>query len=318
MHVKRAAPLYVAGYLPAASGIFVDERIVQAQVAGYAARALLVFAIDKLLGAHPGMTVHITSIACAESAREVRDTLLDGHEVRDVGPLAPQHAHDVVKRLRVDVHDELGVERARIVERVELPDNPLIVFSRNHVQFLDVVDEQLLPQLAGRLRKVVLVFQYPREAIRERTVEVHMAQHDGSVAPANAHSHDAASRPRGEAPFVGGTLVEHGSVIRLVHVRFEHVLGEVVVRRTDVGVAQALAHPHERAVVVARGVLVVHDEGNAELLLQIEEVLLLVPHHHDDVADARLSQLTDLPLYQHLAAHHHKPLGLLVGDGSKA
>jgi len=47
-------------------------------------------------------------------------------------------------------------------------------------------------------------------------------------------------------------------------------------------------------------------------------VLLLIPDDDGDGVDARLAQLLDLPLDEHLAAHAQKPLGLLVGDGGEA
>ena len=47
-------------------------------------------------------------------------------------------------------------------------------------------------------------------------------------------------------------------------------------------------------------------------------MLLLVAHHHGDVGYACLAQLADLAFDQHLAAHHQKALGLLVGYGREA
>ena len=59
-------------------------------------------------------------------------------------------------------------------------------------------------------------------------------------------------------------------------------------------------------------------DAHAKLTCQIEEVLLLVAHHHGDVGNARLLELADLPLDEDLSANAEKTLGLLVGDGGEA
>ena len=60
---------------------------------------------------------------------------------------------------------------------------------------------------------------------------------------------------------------------------------------------------HERGIVVAAGILLIHADLHAECVLQIEERLLHVAHHHGDVDDAGFLQLANLALDQHLAAH---------------
>ena len=67
--------------------------------------------------------------------------------------------------------------------------------------------------------------------------------------------------------------------------------------------------------VVAHGEVLVDHDVHAERVLEVEELLLLVPHDHRDVLDARLAQLADLPLDEALAPHAQQALGLLVGDG---
>ena len=77
------------------------------------------------------------------------------------------------------------------------------------------------------------------------------------------------------------------------------------------------AAAQQRGVVVALGVFAVHHDGNTQKVLKVEEVLLLVAHHHGDVVDAGLLELADLALDKHLAAHLQDAFGLLVGDGAK-
>ena len=98
----------------------------------------------------------------------------------------------------------------------------------------------------------------------------------------------------------------------------ERVVREVVVRGTDEGVGQDVAHQPQGAVVVARDVVVVDDDLHAELLGQVEEVLLLVAHDDRHVLDAGLVQLADLPLDQDLVAHAQHALGALVGNRGEA
>ena len=99
---------------------------------------------------------------------------------------------------------------------------------------------------------------------------------------------DAVARAGGDAPLLRRALDILGGVVGLVHVGLERVGREVVVRGADVGVAQPFAHPPQGAVVIAGQIRVVDDDRHAELLGQIEEVLLLVSHHHGDIGDARL------------------------------
>ena len=98
----------------------------------------------------------------------------------------------------------------------------------------------------------------------------------------------------------------------------EGVLLEVVVRRADVGVVQAVAHEPQRVVVVPRGILRVDLDVHAKLACEVEEVLLLVPHDHSYVCDTCLLELANLALDEHLPVNAEKALWLLVGDGGKA
>ena len=57
---------------------------------------------------------------------------------------------------------------------------------------------------------------------------------------------------------------------------------------------------------------------NAVLGGEVEEVLLLVAHHHGDVGYAALEELADLPLDEHLLVHAQHALGALVGERDEA
>ena len=181
-----------------------------------------------------------------------------------------------------------------------------------------MVDEQLFPQLVRRARVVVFRHEDLAEALGERTVEICMSDHVPGTAAADVHASDALLGIELQTPFLGGAFRELGGVVCLPHVRLEGVLGEVVVRRADVGVAEYLAYAHERRVVVARREFLVDDDLHAELLLQVEEELLLVAHDDGDVGDAGLVELAYLSLDEYLSAHVEQALGLFVRDGGEA
>ena len=120
-----------------------------------------------------------------------------------------------------------------------------------------------------------------------------------------------------DAPLRCGAFGVFHGVVGLPHVGLEGVLREVVVRGADIGVAEAIFHALDGGTVVARGVVGIHNDGDTELVLEIEEVLLLVADDHGDVGDARSQQLLDLAFDEHFAAHLQQAFGLLVGDGSE-
>ena len=90
---------------------------------------------------------------------------------------APKDFRDVVEDLRVDVLKEMRVKGTKLVKRVKLVDNAGGVGAHRHVEFLDVVDVEVFPQLIDGLRVVVLAFENLDKALRERAVKVDMSEH---------------------------------------------------------------------------------------------------------------------------------------------
>ena len=186
------------------------------------------------------------------------------------------------------------------------------------MQLVDMIDEQVLPQLVPRHVQVPFVADDLGHATGERFVEEDMAEHDLRIGPADGHAHDTAAAPQAHAPFVGRVLRVLRRVIGAMLVGIERIVDEVVIRRTDVGAFEPIEHDHERRVVVPRRVVLVHDDINAKELLQIEEVLLLVTHDDGDIVDARLLELANLAFDEDLVSYAQEPLGLLVGNRGKA
>ena len=175
----------------------------------------------------------------------------------------------------------------------------------------------MLPQLVGRLRKGVLLFENTHERLRERPVEIGVPDHVPFVLAANAHGFDSFVRPGFNAPLFRRPFLVLHRIVCFPHILLERICREVIVRRTDVGVVENLFdHPKRRTVVARREIAVYHNMDTV-LFFQVEEVLLLIPHDHDNVVYARFLQLLDLALYENFAANAQKPFGLFVGDRGK-
>ena len=224
----------------------------------------------------------------------------------------------MIEDLGVDVLHEEGVEAAQLVDRVELVDDAVRVAANHHVEGLDVVQVDGLPQLRHRLGQVVDLLENLAECRGENAVEVDVAKHDPRVGAAHGRARDAVGRTRLDAPLVGGALDVIRRVVGLVDVGLEGVRGEVVVRGAHVGVVEAVLHEPEGAVVVAGGVFAVDDDVDTVLVGQVEEVFLLVANDERDVRDAGFVELADLTLDEDLAAHLERALGALVADGGEA
>ena len=181
-----------------------------------------------------------------------------------------------------------------------------------------MLDVDRLPQLGRRFGQVVDRFQDAPEGSGEDPVEVDVAEHDPGVSAPDLDVCDPLAWACGDTPLLGGSLDVLGRIVGLVDVGLEGVIREVVVRGADEGVGQDVAHQPQGAVVVARDVVVVDDDLHAELLGQVEEVLLLVADDDRHVRDAGLVQLADLSLDQDLPAHAQHPFGALVGDRREA
>ena len=327
IHLHRRAKLLLARHiqvanvgdeardLPARLRVSGDEGVVNAQLGGQSQGGELGAAVHDLLGPNARMTVHVLRVAHREVARQVRDALFERIEVADIGLRAAERLHDVIEDLRVHVLHEQRVEAAKLVDGVKLVDDSVRVAANHHVEGLDVVEVDGLPELGRGLRPVVDALQHGAELSGERAVEVDVAEHDPRVRAADARARNPVGGTDLEAPLGRGTLHVVGRVIGLVHVGFERVRREVVVGGTHVGVVQDVSHQPQGAVVVAGGVLAIDDDVHPVLLSEVEEVLLLVAHNHRDVGDSGLVKLADLALHQDLPAHLERALGALVADG---
>lgn len=142
---------------------------------------------------------------------------------------APEHPHYVVENFRVDVLEEVRVESAKLVEGVELVDHAGGVGAHDHVELLDVLDVEVFPELVCGLRPVVLRLEDLDELLRERAVEVHVAEHVPGIGSADGNLHNAPVGTRGHAPFLRGPLGVLCGIVGLEYIRLEGVLREVVV-----------------------------------------------------------------------------------------
>ena len=316
--VEGNAAVDEARDLPAFDGILVDEGVVDAKLLRDGLRKCLACTIDDLIGAHTWVAIDIRLAAHREAKRQVREPLLDGHDALDIASRAVEHAADVVEDRGVDVLDEVVVELLQVGNGVELVDHARLVGPHDHAQFVEVRAIDVLPELPRGFGPIVLVDENPHEGLGERTVEVHVPEHAVLVAAADGHARDTPVARGVEQILVRLAREEHARVIGLEHVRLEDVFGEIVVRRADVGVPQLLAHEHEGGIVVAHGIFRVNANGHAELILEVEEGFLHIPHDDGDVGDAHLLKLANLPLDEHLAAHGEHAFGLLVGKRGEA
>ena len=264
------------------------------------------------------MAVDVLAVRRGEVAGEVGEPLLERVDVVDLVARAAERARDVVEDLGVHAVEEQRVERAELVEGVELVDHAGGIGAHAHVELFHVLDVEVLPELVGGLGQVVLTLQDTREARGERAVEVDVAKHVPGVMTTHGGSGDAPLAVGGEAPLPRGALGVLSGIVGAPDVGLEDVLGEVIVTRAHVGVGEAIPHEPQRGVVVARGILVVDDEAHAVLLGQVEELLLLVAEDDGYVGDSRLAELADLALDEHLAAYPDQALGALVGHGGEA
>ena len=312
--VQVAHVAHEARDLPAGRGVAREEGVVDAELGGQAQAGELRAAVHDLLRADARVAIHVFVVAHREVARQVRDALLERVEVADVRLLTAQGFHDVIEDLGVDVLHEEGVEGAQLVDRIELVDDAVRVAADHHVEGLDVVQVDGLPQLRHGLGQGVDALEDLAECRGEVAVEVDVTEHDPRIASAHGRARDAVARAHLDAPLVGGALDVVRRVVGLVDVGLEGVGREVVVRGAHVGVVQAFPHAPQGAVVVARGVLAVDDDVDAVLVGQVEEVFLLVADDQRDIRDADLVELADLALDQDLAAHLERALGALVAD----
>ena len=180
-----------------------------------------------------------------------------------------------------------------------------------------MVEIYALPELACCLRQHVLRLEDGDESLRELPVEIDMAKHDPGVMPTNCHARDSAACSSLDAPFCSLSRSIDGSILGFVDMVAERILCKVVIRGTDVGIPEDIAHAPERAIVVAGCIFGVHDNADAEFLLEIEEILFLVADNDRDIVDACLLELADLALDEHLSPDLQEALRLLVGDGCK-
>ena len=120
--------------LPPALWVLKDKGVVYAELACGLEGRDLSGAIDEQLGAHAGVTVDPLPGIGRKVAREIGESLLEGVDVTNLLAGAPEHAHDVVKDLGVNVVDELRVKALDLGEGVKLVDDALGVAPDLHVE----------------------------------------------------------------------------------------------------------------------------------------------------------------------------------------
>lgn len=230
----------------------------------------------------------------------------------------PSTPADIAENRGTGVADVLVVERAQLVERIELLDLLLVIAADVHLQLADIADIEILPQVLARNLLVILRAQDLHELAAERAVEVDVAEHAPRIMAADGHAGDAAPAVALEAVLFRFALGVDRGVIGAVDKRLEGILGEVVVRGADVGVLEPVGHQHQRRGVVIAVVVRVHHDVHAELLGEVEHLLLHIADDERDVADPGLLQLADLPLDEQLTLDAQQCLRLFIRERGKA
>ena len=193
------------------------------------------------------------------------------------------------------------------------------VCAHAHFKLGCVVEEYFVPQFVGGFGTHPFGLEDFDEALREIGVPVGVAHHGEAGCRAEFRARDTAFRAAGFQEIVLRRVVTFdGGRIRREFVCVEGIFGEVVIRRADIGVPQAIARCPNRGVVVAFHVIGAHDELDVEALFQVEEFFFLVANDEVNVVDPPHSQLANLALDEHLAAHDEHPLGAVVGDWRQA
>ena len=308
-----------AADLPAGLRVLVDEARVEAELGGGDQRKRLGLSVDDLVGAGARVAVDVALALAAEQHAEVREAGVERAHLGDVLAAALQRAADVVEDGRVDVLHEVGVEGAEVAQVVELVDRVLVEhLPREHVQLVDVLDEDGLPQLALSLGQVVLVVEDVEVVLGEGLVQVGGTLHAPGVVAVPAGGDDEVVGAELEGLLGAFAACPHGGAVRAVFIAAEEVLLVVLVGRANVGVAEVVASAPERGVVVPRHVLGRLHELHAELLLEVVEALLHGADDDVDVVDAGLLELTDEPLDENLSADAEERLGALEGKRCEA
>ena len=241
---------------------------------------------DAGLGSHAGMAVNVGLAADGKLEGQVRQTLLEDGNRLDFAFPAMEDGADVGENGRTGVADVAVVEGAEIAEGVELVDDAVGVAPDVHFKAREIPFEKRFPEiLAGELAGVLLVHDAD-EFFGKGAVEVGVAHHAPTVDGGVVDAGDAAVAVGPQAPFAGGAGDEDGGVVGAVDVGLEDVFREIIVGGADVGVAEAVADADEGGDVVPAPVVLVDDQGDAELVPEIEELLLHVPDHERDVRDA--------------------------------
>ena len=126
---------------------------------------------------------------------------------------------------------------------------------------------------------------------------------------ADGHAGDAAPAVALEAVLLRFALGVDRGVIGAVDKRL---------RGADVGVLEPVGHQHQRRGVVIAVVVRVHHDVHAELLGEVEHLLLHIADDERDVADPGLLQLADLPLDEQLTLDAQQCLRLFIRERGEA
>ena len=165
--IKRVAAFDKTRDLPPFATIFVDERIIQPQIASHGLGEGLALSIDNLTGTVAGMTVHVKLSVYGKAEREVGEALFDGRNGSDIRSRAPQHCADIIKNLGVDILDERGVKNRNLIKRIKFPYDPRRILSNHHGKLTYMFCKNVLPELGCCFRPLIFTIQNLDEFFRE-------------------------------------------------------------------------------------------------------------------------------------------------------
>ena len=224
--------------LPTTRGVLENIRAIKTKVFRQRLGNQLCLAINDILRPHSRMAIDVFFVSYSKMAREVGQSLLERINIVDIFLVATKHGNDIVEHLRIHVAEKIRVELTQLVKGVELMNDAIPIWTEHHIELLYVINVDFLPQLVGRIGKIVFLFEDTHERPGENSVEVDVAKHDVRITPANRHRLYAIARSWLNTPFLRFSL-------SLVYIGLKRVFGKVIVRGTDERITQLVTNLHE-------------------------------------------------------------------------